>query len=259
MPESDHKPLVSAVRRNPPWATEELILALDLYFRVPPSGVTEKHPEILRVSEELQRLAAHADPADAVRFRNPNGVHMKMFNFMSLDPAQNYRGLANGGRRDKEVWDEYDGDRPRLSQVASAIRNTIETQGELRKIFEIPSNDEDEAAEGRVLTRMHHYRERDPRIVQRKKEDVLAKTGGLKCEVCTFDFSTVYGEMGAGFIECHHTKPIASLKAGDRTKLSELALVCANCHRMLHRPKHWLSLAELRAVLAAANEPSKFR
>src|ERR1700750_749234 len=85
-------------RRNPSWSREELILALDLYFRVPPSGVTENHPEIVRLSQELQRLSLHSDPADATRFRNPNGVHMKMFNFKALDPAEEGRGLANGGR-----------------------------------------------------------------------------------------------------------------------------------------------------------------
>jgi 5-methylcytosine-specific restriction protein A len=36
-------------------------------------------------------------------------------------------------------------------------------------------------------------------------------------------------------LECHHRKPLASLRPGQRTRLSDLALVCPNCHRMLHR------------------------
>lgn len=253
MPASENEVLVSPVRRNPSWSREELILALELYFRVPPSGVTETHPEIVRVSKELQRLSAHADPADATRFRNPNGVHMKMFNFMALDPSQGGRGLANGGRRDKEVWNEYQDDRSRLNQVAGAIRSAIETKGALEEIFEAPEGEDEDAAEGRVLTRMHRHRERDPAIVRRKKERVLQATGTLRCEACDFDFCLFYGELGVGFIECHHTKPIAFLNPGDRTKMSELALVCANCHRMLHRPKRWLSIPELRTVLFNSN------
>ena len=181
MPANEDKVVVAPVRRNPSWSREELILALELYFRVPPSGVTETHPEIVRVSEELQRLSAHADPADATRFRNPNGVHMKMFNFMALDPSQGGRGLANGGRKDKEVWNEYQDDRSRLNQVASAIRSAIDTKGALRELFEASEGEDEDAAEGRVLTRMHRHRERDPAIVRRKKERVL-QTSGL-CDV----------------------------------------------------------------------------
>ena len=99
---------------------------------------------------------------------------------------------------------------------------------------------------------MHRCRERDSNIIRRKKDQVLTALGTLKCEVCDFDFKAVYGPAGDGFIECHHTKPVASLVPGDRTKLSELALVCANCHRMLHRPKRWLSIQELRNLLSAA-------
>jgi 5-methylcytosine-specific restriction protein A len=59
-----------------------------------------------------------------------------------------------------------------------------------------------------------------------------------------------YGPAGDGVIECQHTKPVHTLRAGQRTKLDDLALVCSNCHRMIHRRKQRLTMDELRALLA---------
>lgn len=58
-----------------------------------------------------------------------------------------------------------------------------------------------------------------------------------------------YGEVGKDFIECHHTVPVSELTEGMKTKLSDMALVCSNCHRMLHRKRPWLRLSDLKALL----------
>jgi len=71
----------------------------------------------------------------------------------------------------------------------------------------------------------------------------------LACEACEFDFATFYGKRGYGFLECHHTKPVASLLEGHKTHINDLSLVCANCYRMIHRKKPWLSIDELKAIL----------
>lgn len=105
------------------------------------------------------------------------------------------------------------------------------------------------ATEGRELLRLHRTRERKPRLAARKKRQVLNQTGRLACEACGFDFAAEYGELGVGFAECHHTQPLA--QAGERqTALGDLAVVCANCHRMLHR-RPWRTVAQLRELLAS--------
>jgi hypothetical protein len=106
-----------------------------------------------------------------------------------------------------------------------------------------------EAPEGRIVIRKHTGRERNRRIVESKLRESVRKYGRLTCEVCAFDFSDRYGERGKGFIECHHTKPIATLKEGQRTKVADLALVCSNCHRMIHRWWPWLSIAQVRKLI----------
>ena len=96
---------------------------------------------------------------------------------------------------------------------------------------------------------MHKRRERNSAAARRKKASVLAATGGLACEACGFDFEAVYGKLGHGFAECHHTVPLSARAAGGSTRLSDPAIVCANCHRMIHQSRPVLTVEELRSVV----------
>lgn len=102
--------------------------------------------------------------------------------------------------------------------------------------------------EGRELLRLHRRKERNQRAVRRKKKQTLLETGRLACEVCDFDFVEVYGLLGEGFAECHHLVPLSELKEEHRLRLSELAIICANCHRMLHR-RPWRTVPQLREIV----------
>ena len=62
--------------------------------------------------------------------------------------------------------------------------------------------------------------------------------GRLICEVpgCGFDFFERYGQLGHGYAEVHHIRALSALsETGQVTALSDLAIVCANCHAMIHR------------------------
>ncbi len=50
-------------------------------------------------------------------------------------------------------------------------------------------------------------------------------------------------------MEAHHTRPVHEINPGQVTRLADLALVCANCHRMIHARRPWLTMPELRALL----------
>jgi hypothetical protein len=101
------------------------------------------------------------------------------------------------------------------------------------------------AEEWRVRLVMHFQRERDGKIVELKKGSVAHPV----CECCGFDFAAAYGDWGDGIIECHHRKPLANIAEGERTTLEDLALVCANCHRVLHRGATVLTVEQLRQIL----------
>jgi 5-methylcytosine-specific restriction protein A len=62
---------------------------------------------------------------------------------------------------------------------------------------------------------------------------------------CQFDFAATYGLLGREFAEVHHLRPLADLDGPIETTLADLAVVCANCHRMLHVSGNCLTLEEL--------------
>lgn len=75
------------------------------------------------------------------------------------------------------------------------------------------------------------------------------KIHGLKCKVCDFDFEELYGEWGEGFIEVHHVQALADNKGEEieTNPKTDLTVVCANCHRMIHRKKGiTLTIEELK-------------
>lgn len=237
-------------KRNPPWTRDELILALDLYFQENPLHTSQKNPKIVELSFVLNKLPVHTDRPQEELFRNPNGVYMKMCNYLRLDPSNEAAGLTAGGKLEKVVWKEFAGDRDRLSKVAAAIRAGIEvvSSQDVEKLG-IDEDPDEEFPEGRVLTALHRRRERSRKVVRKKKEAVLAATGALCCEACDFDFVVQYGDLGHGFAECHHKTPVSELKNTRSTRLSDLAILCANCHRMIHRSRPILTVEGLRQLI----------
>ncbi len=60
---------------------------------------------------------------------------------------------------------------------------------------------------------------------------------GYTCQACGFNFEDFYGPSGKGFIEAHHLIPISSI-INQQVSLdpkSDFAVLCANCHRMIHK------------------------
>lgn len=233
---------------NLDWTRDELILALDLYTRVDVGSVPKHDPEIVAVSDVLKGLPIHPVEKREANFRSPDAVYMKLGNFRRIDPSYGGKGLDAGNKLELPVWDDFHGDIDTLRTIAAVIRESPLTLGQAPA----PTDGEDDGAgrpEGELVLRVHKCRERDGTVPRKKKEAVLAATGRLDCEVCGFDFSEHYGELGTGFAECHHRRPLSELTASRRTTQKDLAIVCANCHRMLHRAKPWLTVEELRLRL----------
>jgi len=132
----------------------------------------------------------------------------------------------------------------KINSVGYKTRNEIIR--ELEEVYKVGLTEDDESfPEGRQVLKQHLIRERNPKLIARAKELYKQKHGKLTCEVCGFDFEEEYGEIGADYIEGHHTKPVSEMQSGEETKVEDIAMVCANCHRMLHRRRPWLSVNEL--------------
>ncbi|MDD2649022.1 MAG: HNH endonuclease [Eubacteriales bacterium] len=114
-------------------------------------------------------------------------------------------------------------------------------------------NRDREYIEGAKKLIKHYVRERNRDLVKKVKALFLSAHGKLYCEICDFSFTDTYGKIGEGFIEAHHIVPISTAKENAAVKLEDMCLVCANCHRMLHRKKptdgEYLSIDELRSII----------
>jgi 5-methylcytosine-specific restriction protein A len=80
------------------------------------------------------------------------------------------------------------------------------------------------------------HRRREGKARRAKIKEAL-QNSRLICEVtnCGFDFERRYGKLGAGYAEVHHLEPLSKApKEGRPIMLDQLAIVCSNCHVMIH-------------------------
>ncbi len=229
--------------RNPAWTEDELILALDLYLRRGLLG--DKDPELVELSNLLRSLPIYPLSERTSNFRNPNGVSRKLSNFSNHDPS--YTGKpTKGNHLDGKVYETWIHRRSELKEVVEAIK--ISQAG--NHLTQVPEPDEDEieAPEGRLLYRRHRTRERSQKLKKKKIDAVIRSGKKIACEICDFNFAYFYGERGEGYIECHHIKPLH--ESGEtKTQLKDLALVCSNCHRIIHRKHPWPTPSELKNAI----------
>jgi Zn finger protein HypA/HybF involved in hydrogenase expression len=86
----------------------------------------------------------------------------------------------------------------------------------------------------------------------RKLRDLAFKYARGICCVCRRDYSKVLAGRGVRVLQVHHRDQLSARDAPTITKVSDLAVVCANCHLLLHLdPGKALSVEELRQMLQA--------
>ncbi len=79
-----------------PWSREELLLALNLYFRISFGRQHKLAPEVIELAAAIKR--------------SPSAVAMKLGNFTSIDPEEKARGvagLAGASQADQRLWAEF--------------------------------------------------------------------------------------------------------------------------------------------------------
>ena len=109
--------------------------------------------------------------------------------------------------------------------------------------------------EGRILTRIHVYKERDQNFARQVREYHLSHSGGvLACESCAFVPRQTYGVAGNRCIELHHKVPIAELQPDSVTTIDDMALVCASCHRVVHSRTPCYTIEEMRTMIALSDD-----
>lgn len=235
---------------NPDWSRDETLLAIHLYQSLAGSIPGPTDPSVIALSETLKALPIHHAAERRDSFRNPAGVAFKLQN---IRQAASGRGLKHTSKLDRELWDLY-GHRPEeVSRVAEAIVAASSTRELLSR--EVDAVTEEETfAEGAVLTATHYRRERDPRARKKVLESRL-NAGTLRCDCCDAVPRVQHLDLALAAFEVHHTLPLATT-GPKQTRISDLALLCAVCHRLIHRAmkleRKWIGVADLKALLSAA-------
>lgn len=92
-------------------------------------------------------------------------------------------------------------------------------------------NKNDRFIEGGIRQICIEIKARNPKL----RAQAIANNKGYSCYICGFNFEDIYGECGANYIEIHHKIPLATSFDKRTVTVSDVVLVCANCHRVLHR------------------------
>lgn len=151
----------------------------------------------------------------------------------------------------------YSYDLTNLPSEAVLGRNLVEILSTYLKLdtlgglTDLPPADDDDAVEGDSVDERRRYRqhrsiERNPSTSRKVK-----KALGYVCQGCSFDFEKVYGEIGHQYIEAHHLIQLGNLPPNTVVPMNvktDFAVLCANCHRMMHRKNGPKTLADLRTV-----------
>lgn len=229
---------------NPDWTWDETLLALDLLYRHG-APIDRYHSDVRDLSNALRAAEIHPKDKRKDNFRNPDGVALKLQNLQSaIDPERR----LSSSKRDREVVAEFPLSRKHeLANIAAAILRELLIEPQPN---EVP---EDEIfVEGHAITASH--RRRDSRLRRR----LLDKCGdkGLVCGVCDFSPPLLARALRESFFEAHHIVPLADAAGHISTRVADMVLLCAGCHRFVHKlissQKRWVSIYEARSVLATA-------
>lgn len=99
------------------WTREELILAFNLYWKLPFGKLHSRTPEIIKLANLIGRT--------------PSAVGRKLGNFASFDPSLKERGvggLPNTSKLDEEIWNEFFQNFEALSYESEVLRASYENK-----------------------------------------------------------------------------------------------------------------------------------
>lgn len=102
-------------RRN--WSREELIIAFNLYCKIPFGRIHIHNPEIIHLANRIGRT--------------PSAVSWKLANFARLDPSLQDRGIngaTHGSKGEQEVWDEFSNNWEELSYLSETLISEFNQQ-----------------------------------------------------------------------------------------------------------------------------------
>lgn len=154
------------------WTRDEMILALNLYLKLPFGKMDRRNPDVIRLAKIIGRT--------------PNAVALRLVNYASYDPQLKQRGITgmtHGGKKCEEYWDEYINDRERLlfeSEQILAQREGTTIEKKYIKVFRNISQG---------LVGKNKIREMKSRVNQNVFRQIVLANYDSKCALTGIDIS----------------------------------------------------------------------
>ncbi len=113
------------------------------------------------------------------------------------------------------------------SEETEELVRLWESNGKIETISEL---------EGNRRLQQHYVIERSRSLRNVKLNRIRAEFGQLRCELCGIKDNGNYpAQFSEAIFEVHHRKPLSSFSESTRTRIEDLAVLCSNCHRAVHR------------------------
>ena len=157
--------------------------------------------------------------------------------------------VPDGPLHDDVAWNYLVGSGVQISDAAAQQLEELWALHVDRTVNSSPPDEDLSSTENRKNRKLIWSRSRERALRDAKIHAAVRSSPGghLRCEVpgCGFCFEEVYGEVGKRFAHVHHLNALSANENEVRTKLEDLAIVCANCHAMIHRDGECRPLAGL--------------
>ena len=112
-----------SVALNVKWTREHLLIALNLYCKLPFGKLHGKNPIIVETAAKMGR--------------KPGSLAMKLCNFASLDPvlqARGIKGLTGASKQDRVIWDEFQANIPILGEESEELMHDLFTKDQMKEV-----------------------------------------------------------------------------------------------------------------------------
>lgn len=130
------------------WSREELVLAFELYCRIPFAKTKASNPEVRSLASAIART--------------PASVARKLGNFGAFDPElqkRNISGLGHGSKLDEAIWIEFNSDWQSLVLRAAQIRNKRKIAEKFETIWTPPTGPSERPVTAKLRLHQAFFRE----------------------------------------------------------------------------------------------------
>lgn len=195
------------------------------------------HPELTHQEKNEKYENSLSKWANRVQFARLHLVQRKLMYRASAgpNPAHGVWIITEEGRKRAENYKKTAAQSPEQTRIEGLVNQELLSMALEEVLFE-----------GRRTERLTAYFERNPKL---RAAAILHH--GQTCKACGFNFKATYGNHGEGYIEVHHLVPVSTLS--EETKVdpvTEMIVLCSNCHRMVHRKRESpLSIQQLRQLV----------